>query len=78
MILVSCPIISYGGSTGLAPIHVSTIKLLIRVHRVALVIGLIFFTFFFLLVIIGRMKTTKDPTNATTPPNFDGMERRMA
>jgi len=30
------------------------------------------------LVIIGRMKTTKDPTNATTPPNFDGMERRMA
>jgi len=65
MILVSCPIISYGGSTGLAPIHVSTIKLLIRVHKVV-------------LVIIGRVNTTKDPTNATTPPNFDGMERRMA
>jgi len=78
MILVSCPIISYGGSTGLAPIHVKIINLLIKVHRVALFIGLVFFVFFFLLVAIGKINTTRDPTKATTPPSFDGMERKMA
>jgi len=57
---------------------VRIVNLLIRVQRIALVAGLFFFVFFFLLVIIGRANTAKDPIKATTPPSFDGIDRKIA
>lgn len=78
MALVICPIVSYGGSTGLAPIHVNTISLLINDHRITFVNGVFFFLFFFSLLIIGSTNTAKDATKAITPPIFEGIERRIA
>jgi len=77
-ILVFCPMSSYGGSTGLAPIHVRIISLLISVHKVALVVGEFFFLFFFLVDRMGSRNTINDPAKATTPPSFDGIDRRIA
>jgi hypothetical protein len=62
----------------LAPIHVKIVNLLISVHKIVFVVGLFFFLFFFVFVIIGRMNTTRDPARAITPPSFEGIERRIA
>jgi len=70
------PTDSNGGSTGLAPIHVSTKKILTNDQNFNFEAGLNLFVFIF---ISGRIKNTKiDDNRATTPPNLDGIERRIA
>jgi len=76
MIVRLFPIDSNGGSTGFAPIHVSRKKILTKDQNFSLDNGLNFFDFVF---IKGRIANTRmDARRATTPPSFEGIERRMA
>jgi len=70
------PIDSNGGSTGLAPIHVSTMKILTNDQNLSFDFGLNLLVF---ILIKGRIKNTvMEPRRATTPPSFEGIDRRMA
>ena len=70
------PVDSNGGSTGLAPIHVRIIKILTNDQNFSLDDGLNFLVFAF---ISGRVaKTAIEAIRATTPPSFDGIDRRIA
>lgn len=78
MVLVSWPINSYGGSTGLAPIQVSTRNEDLKTQNIIFLSGLNFDDKLF-LVLSGRKAITKiDITKAMTPPSLLGMDRRMA
>jgi len=76
MIVNAFPTDSKGGSTGLAPIHVRTRKILTNVQNFNFDEGLNLFVFIF---ISGRiMKIKIDASKAITPPSFDGIDRRIA
>jgi len=77
-ILVTCPVASYGGSTGLAPIQVRIKSVLTIIHKIIVFLGWSFFVFFFIFLPIGIKNLITDASKATTPPNFDGIERKIA
>lgn len=74
--LATCPIFSYGGSTGFAPIHVRITKVLARIQNFAFFWGRNFVLFVFLLIMTRRIII--DARSAITPPSFDGIDRKIA
>lgn len=78
IVLVTCPVFTYGSSTGLAPIHVK-ISIIAKIdHSFSFLVGLNFVVLIDFFVIIGNMNTRIDAIRASTPPNFEGMARRIA
>jgi len=75
-VLASCPVLMNGGSTGLIPIQVKIANVVIIVHSFIFMCGLSFFVFFFIIDMGTRI--TMDATRATTPPIFEGIDRRIA
>ena len=74
---MNCPIVTKGGSTGFAPIHVKTVAVTANVQNSDFFTGENFF------LKIGFLKhstksTKIESTIATTPPSFEGIDRRMA
>jgi len=70
------PMSSNGASTGLAPIQVRMMNTLMKDQNFSFERGLNLLVFF---LIRGRvMNTMMDASKATTPPSFDGIDRRMA
>lgn len=69
------PIPSNGLSTVFAPIHVKITMIDKRIHVLIFFDGLNFVDFDFFVVMIEIIMI--DMINATTPPNFDGMDRRI-
>jgi hypothetical protein len=69
--------VTNGGSTGFAPIHVSRLTKAINTQNVVFFFGenLLFNLFVFIVSTI-RIKIA--PTIASTPPNFDGIDRKIA
>jgi hypothetical protein len=67
-----------GGSTGFAPIHVRTVRVATIAAMNHFVAGENFLLIFCDFFTMGSMKITREEIRATTPPNFDGMDRRMA
>jgi len=65
-----------GGSTGLIPIHVRIMNVVAVVHSFVFMCGFSFFVFFFMNDIGARIRI--DAARATTPPIFDGIDRRIA
>lgn len=66
-----------GGSTGLAPIHVNIKNSLTSVQNDIFFIGANFlFNLFFFKHNVAS--TSTEHTMATTPPSFDGIDRRIA
>lgn len=66
-----------GGSTGLAPIHVSRITRVTKIQNMAFFLGENFlFSLFDFITSTSRIKIA--PTIAKTPPSLDGIDRRMA
>jgi len=78
MTLVTWPLFSIGASTGFAPIHVSITRIENVAHMITFSDGLFFFLCCFLLFIIGVMKIRIEAANASTPPIFDGIDRKIA
>jgi hypothetical protein len=78
VILEIIPIISNGGSTGLAPIHVKIIKFIDNIQNKVLLMGLNFLDrrCFLNMGIIPRIKIAA--ISAITPPNLLGIERKIA
>jgi len=76
--LVICPIVSYGTSTGFAPIHVRIKNEVARTQNEIFLIGLYLVDIecFFLKGKITMIRI--DKTRAITPPNLFGIDRRMA
>jgi hypothetical protein len=72
------PIVSNGCSTGLAPIHVNTIKFLKKVQTKILLFGKNFLLLMKILVKDKITIITIDIAKAITPPNLFGIERRTA
>lgn len=73
----ACPIVTNGGSTGLAPIHVKSLTNTIKTQNKAFFCG----ENFLLSEFDFRVSTKRiriAPTMADTPPNLDGMDRRIA
>lgn len=77
-VLVTCPVFTYGSSTGLAPIHVRISRIARIDHSFSFLVGLNFVVLIDFFVIIGIINTRIDVTRADTPPSFDGMARRIA
>lgn len=77
-ILCVCPIFSNGGSTGFAPIQVRILSVAIRIAIIVFFIGLYFIDRVFSFFMVGIANTVIDMARAITPPNFDGIERRIA
>lgn len=74
--LSTWPIPSYGGSTGLAPIQVSSRVVATSIQNVAFFFGS---NFLELDLFPERIiKYATDMARAITPPSLEGMERRMA
>jgi len=76
--LVTCPVISYGGSTGFAPIQVRIRRVLTSIHVIIIFTGFSFFGFFFVFLFIGIINLNTEASRATTPPSFEGIERKIA
>lgn len=74
--LTACPIFSYGGSTGLAPIHVKATNTLTSLQIFIFFVGLNFV--FFVFLITNTIRIAMDEASATTPPSFDGIDRKIA
>jgi hypothetical protein len=74
--LVACPILSYGGSTGFAPIHVSSKVVATKVQNFVFLVGENFLDFD--LFVVSTMRNATDPARAMTPPSLEGIERRIA
>jgi hypothetical protein len=74
--LIVCPIFSYGGSTGLAPIHVNSTAVATNVQNFAFFLGENFLDFEFF--VNSTMRNATDPARATTPPSLEGIDRRIA
>lgn len=71
------PILIYGYSTGLAPIHVSNTTFLIKTQNIIFLVGLNFLLNF--LFIKHKTNNTRiDPPIADTPPNLEGIARKIA
>ena len=74
-----CPRRTYGYSTGWLPIHVNTRKVATKVQKVACERGRKEFDSFLEVLRRGiKNKTSMAATSAITPPNFLGIERRIA
>lgn len=78
MALCVCPIFSNGGSTGLAPIHVRITRVAIIIIIIVFFPGLYFIDVIFSFFVDGIVNATIDIARATTPPSFDGIDRRIA
>lgn len=78
IVLVICPVFTYGSSTGLAPIHVKINRIDKIDHSFSFLVGLNFVVLIDFFVIIGSINTKMDAISASTPPNFEGMARRIA
>jgi hypothetical protein len=76
MILMTWPIPSYGGSTGLAPIQVKRRVVATRVQNFIFLRGLNFLDFD--LFMDSTIKKATDIARAITPPSFDGIDRKIA
>jgi hypothetical protein len=76
--LATCPVLSYGGSTGLAPIQVSTVKIEKNVHMIAFALGKNLEDFIVFLFVISSRSAKIDASSANTPPSLDGIDRRIA
>ena len=73
----ACPILTNGGSTGLAPIHVNKTTKETNTQNTTFFDGSNFLLS--LLVFTTRTSNTRiAATIANTPPNFDGIDRRIA
>lgn len=72
-----CPIVIYGSSTGLAPIHVRIKAILMKDQNNTFfcVENFLFKEFFF---IIGARRMRIEASIANTPPSLDGIDRRIA
>lgn len=62
----------------MAPIHVSSTRVDAVLQNRVLWVGFIFLDCVSFLAPIGAMMTSTDAANATTPPTFDGIDRRTA
>lgn len=71
------PTVINGGSTGLAPIHVSMKNSLTSVQNDTFLVGV---NFLFSLLSFKHkvINTSTEHTIATTPPSFDGIDRKIA
>lgn len=67
-----------GVSTGLAPTQDRVMNVGRTVHIVIIFVGLFFVVWFFFFLVIGVIITRIDASIAITPPNFDGIDRRIA
>jgi len=75
--LVTWPIFSNGGSTGFLPIQVRVTKIVTVTQNFIFDFGLNFVIFFFLVRgMVNKIRI--DIRSATTPPSFDGIDRRIA
>jgi len=72
------PIVSYGASTGFAPIHVKIMNELKNIQMFILYSGFIFAVFLYFFMIGKIMIIKMDISRATTPPSLFGIDRRMA
>lgn len=77
-VLWICPIVSNGGSTGFAPIQVRIPRVAIRIISVIFLVGLYFIDVIVSFFIDGIVNTAIDVARASTPPSFDGIDRRIA
>lgn len=74
-----CPIKINGSSTGWLPIQVKTIKIVVRDQKSVCDAGRKVLAWFLEVCSRGtKNKTRIDANKAITPPNFFGIERRMA
>jgi hypothetical protein len=74
-----CPIITYGSSTGRAPIQVNKDAITINLQNKNLLIGYIFDALKLKMFVKGTIIKIKiERTRATTPPNLLGIDRRIA
>jgi len=72
------PIVSYGASTGLAPIQVKIRNRMLRDQNINFFV-MSYFVLITFLVLNGKITMMRiEATKAITPPNLFGMERRMA
>lgn len=79
MIVNTWPVKIYGSSTGRAPIHVNKINVFTNTHIIILFTGYIEFLWNFLFIENGNVNNIKiDIIRAITPPNFLGIDRRIA
>ena len=79
VIVASWPIITYGSSTGRAPIHVRINHLATIVQNMSWAIGLNEYLVFLLVLENGRIRRISSAiARAITPPNLFGIERRIA
>lgn len=77
--MANCPIITYGSSTGRAPIQVRINQLATIVQNISCAIGLNEYPVFVLVFENGRMnRISRAIASAITPPSLFGMERRIA
>lgn len=74
-ILIIFPIISIGGSIGLAPIQDKVMKDRVSTHVFFISVGAVFTDLFF-FVAFAMIKI--DMASARTPPSLDGIDRRIA
>jgi hypothetical protein len=74
-ILIIFPILSIGGSIGLAPIQDRVMNDRVSTHVFFISVGVVFTDFFF-FVAFAMINT--DIPSATTPPSLEGMDRRIA
>jgi hypothetical protein len=73
------PIITYGSSTGRAPIHVSKEAIIINLQNKNLLTGYILDALKLKMLVSGTIIKIKiDKTKATTPPSLLGIDRRIA
>lgn len=76
-VVKACPNDTKGGSTGLAPIHVRSPTIVISLQNIAFFVGENFlFVFSFLTTITAKIII--EHSIASTPPSFDGIDRKMA
>lgn len=77
MVVNTCPISLNGGSTGFAPIHVSRVAVTRNTQNINFFTGLnlLFLDDFFN---VRTPMITMAATIASTPPSFDGIDRKIA
>lgn len=62
----------------MAPIQVKTTKEPTKTHNINIFLGFNFFVLILVLVCIGIKKLITEAISATTPPNLEGIERKIA
>lgn len=69
---------SNGGSTGMAPAQVSIINIDAYIQKLYFWLGVHFFVVLFFFMVGKIYKSEIDSNNAITPPNFLGIDRKIA